>query len=122
MASIRELVELNNQGDLGIMLAKKFNGKIGHLDPRKDSDFMIGFITREATPSAKDIGKAVTEHYTRLGYEVEPDKYQRGHAFDAVVFFGIKGEGCVTMAITTFYPLTPGDANNHIRVTTNVIA
>ena len=122
MASLIELVKLNNEGDLGKMLTEKFKGEIGRLLPRKDMEFMIGFASREATPSPEDIRETVTEHYTRLGYKVEPEEYQRKHGFDAIVFFDTRDQGCIYIVITTFYPLVFGDEHKHICVETSVFA
>ncbi len=122
MASLTELIELNNNGDLGNLLAQKFNGQIGRQYPRKDSEFMIGFASQEVTPPAEKIAKVVTEHYTGLGYKVEPDKHQGRDCFQALVFFKAKDQGCTHIVITTFYPLVigKGDKHNYLRVTTSV--
>ena len=82
---------------------------------------MVGFTSKETTPPAEDIGTAVTNHYSRLGYRVEPTKLQTQHSFETLVFFGTKDKGCIHIIITTFYPLVLGDEHNHIRVSTSVL-
>jgi len=122
MASEEKLIELNNQGDLGRMLAERFGGELGYVQPRQDSDLMIGFESRAKTPTAQAIREVVVEHYTRLGYEVHVPGLQSPDAFDAFVFFGAKGERVeVYVNISTFYPLVPGDGHNHLRLTTTLM-
>lgn len=117
MASLKGLVDSNNNGELGKMLAQKFNGECGRTYPRQDADLIIVFESEEKTPSAKDIEGAVTEFYTKLGYQVEkgdcpPDM------FEAAVFCGEKVGGAIFVVISTNYPLD--GTRNHLRVTTDV--
>ena len=86
MPSFRDLVNLNEQGDLGAMLAERFSGERGHVYPRQDDDFMIGFKYRKETPSVQMIKAAVVEHYTKLGYVVEQDSCTTD-MFSALLFF-----------------------------------
>ena len=121
MASIQELFKLNNQGDLGEMLAKKFGGERDScLCPRKDAELMISFESRSKTPGAEEIGIAVIEHYRKLGYIVEPNKSHgsQGNCFQAIVFYNTYDHGSLSVVITTFYPLSMGDDHNHLRITT----
>ena len=122
MVSMQELVELNNQGDLGKMLAMKFQGERGHLCPRKDADLMIGFKSKAETPGATIIGEAVMEHYTKLGYVVEPSKSHgaKGNCFEAKIIPDPRRHEFVHIVITTFYPPTMGDEHNHLRITTTL--
>lgn len=123
MASLQELVVLNQQGDLGKMLAEKFHGELGRRDntTRGDWDFMIGFKSKAETPSIEAIKQAVVEHYTQLGYQVEAEKSSPPDMFCCMLFFESKGQGGITVTITTYYPLVYGDEHKHIRVTTYVL-
>ena len=120
MASFDELVALNNEGDLGNMLAISFNGEIWHTYLRKDSELIISFKSITETPSREEIDQAVTWHYRRLGYIVEPSTRPQIDVFECCVFCDRKCDGFITVLITTFYPLNAGNEHNHLRVTTTV--
>lgn len=125
MVSFEQLLELNKKGDLSGMLAKKFDGERGYMRDVGDMEVMIGFKSRADTPSAVQIGNAVVEHYSKLGYNLEP-KWPGADMFEAFIFPESKGKGCISLTISTFYPLSlnpeDNDENNHVRITTEVCA
>ena len=121
MASIRKLVQLNRDGDLGKMLAEKFHGECGRTFPQKDLEFMIGFKSESETPMASAVAEAITQHYREKGFKVTIDDLQE-NCFQCRIHTDNLDSGWINVLVTTRYPLTPGGGLNHIRVTTNVIA
>lgn len=122
MASTAELLQLNREGDLGKLIVWTFKGECGRLYPRKDSDLMIGFRTKDATPEISLIERLVTRHYEELGYTVEAVCGQASESFEFLIYFNEKSNGCIFVIISTFYPLVMGDDHNHVRITTTVNA
>jgi hypothetical protein len=118
MPSLRELTELFNEGALGLMLAERFHGQIGHTYPMKDSEFMVGFASEPVTPSGKEIGQAVVGFYSGLGYRVEVKKDPDPDVFMANIYSDGRFDGPFLVNITTKYPLTISGPLNHLRVTT----
>jgi hypothetical protein len=122
MASWNELYKLSTDGDLGKMLASKFDGKRGHVFMRQDADLLIEFKSELETPSAGVVAQTVKDHYTKLGYIVDESKSPGPNMFEALVFFKEKYLGMMIICITTHYPLSPGTKScNHIRITTTVL-
>ncbi len=119
MASLKELVDLFNNGALGKMLAERFHGERGHVYPRQDSEFVIGFASEEATPSGEAIGIAVTEFYQGLGYVVKVLRYNDPDVFVANVYCPKENFGVILVNITTKYPISLGGPHDHLRVMTN---
>ncbi len=121
MASFEELVRMNKEGDLSKMLAKKFNGKRGHITGIiEDMDLLIAFDSIEKTPSIEDIQQTVIEYYKGLGYIIEKNNIA-GEMFDAIICSGSKRDGIMIIVITTKYPLTIGTgATNHLRLTATI--
>lgn len=123
MASIRELIDSNNRGELGAMLASRFKGERGRTYPRGDSEFMVGFPSEEETPPVEALKLAIVEFYTGLGYQIEVAEQSPSDMFEAYVFCQgtRKEEGSIYLVISTRYPLVPAEGVlDHLRVTTTV--
>jgi len=118
MASFTELVALNNEGDLGDMLVSRFHGEKWGINPRKDSEIIITFKSKLETPSIEEINQAVTEHYTRLGYQVKSSKKPRVNMARCSVFFSDNYDRSLNIFITTFYALNISDEYNYVCITT----
>ncbi len=119
MPNFRELVELNRNGDLGKLLAEKFHGEIGKLQPRKDADFIIGFKSETLTPSTEGIKATITKHYEKLGFVVENPEIAGG-MFECIIHDGNRETGFVKLVVTTRYPLQIGGHHHYARITTEV--
>ncbi len=120
MASLRELVELFNQGSLGRMLAERFKGQRGYAFPNEDSDHIISFERMEDVPGVAAIRAAVKAHYEGKGYTVEEDDTSSGERiFCAFVFHGNKDQGYVQIFISTGYRPTTGNKPN-IQITSTI--
>jgi len=120
MSSSKELYELFRDGKLGELLVREFNGKIGRVDPMKDSEFMISFESEEETPDINLILRKVIEYYRELGYEVEiNDKSHGNQSFDIVIHHdrGKSSWTAFVIVLTTRYPITPGGDKKFLRVT-----
>lgn len=122
MPSFEELVESNNRGDLGAMLAEQFGGERGRVYPRQDSEFIIRFPSKEQTPSVEQLRRAVVSFYEGLGYVVKMGAAGLSDMLDFFVFCpgGSKEEHLIYGIISTNYPLVMGEGNENIRVTTDV--
>lgn len=122
MSSLPKMIELNNEGHLGQMLAENLDGERGYIYPRGDSEFVISFSSEEVTPSVEEVKDLVVESYSQLGYEVEVVKNSPPDMFEAYIFCSRtrKEEGSIYVVISTRYPIVMGGSKNHIRVTTNV--
>ncbi len=120
MTKFEQLVKLNNEGDLGRLLAAAFHGEIGRLNPKNDSEFLIGF---DSAPDTQSIGRVVAGHYSGLGYSVNIEESRSGspNTFGCFVHTDDGDDMSLYIVITTNYPLTPGDNHTHIRVTTTFI-
>lgn len=75
-----DLHDLFNQGELGNLIAEKFNGTCGDRPGNQDSYFLIIFESEESVPEGLRLAGVILEHYTALGYtiqqgEVSRDKY-----------------------------------------------
>lgn len=104
MASITELVALFNNGELGKLLAREFNGERGHVHPNEDSDLIIVFESNEDTPSVDEINEVVTRHYSQLGYRVILDGYGAKNVIGCSFRSDDSDEYCVCVTISTSYP------------------
>lgn len=120
MASFTELLELNRQGDMGRMLAEKFQGRRGELKSRQDEDLLISFRSESETPFIGQVKQAMTSHYTKLGYTVQVDTRSPPNMLEAQIYHETIGGGVVTVTISTFYPFLH-DRCNQLRLTTGII-
>lgn len=123
MPSFKKLVESNDRGDLGAMLAKQFGGERGRTYPRGDSEFIVGFASEEQTPSIDQLRQAVAIFYGQLGYAVEMSK---GSPPDVLEFFVFchgttKEENSIFVIISTRYRLDKGGKRENVRVNTEVL-
>ena len=122
MASIKELVELFNSGAMGKLLASTFNGERGRVCPNEDSDVLVVFRSEAETPDIIRIKKVITDHYTKLGYRVEPNKLQSGNCFEAFVYWSSKEHGIIGIVVTTNYPFpAPGQGTASLRLTSTIM-
>ena len=118
MASISELVQLFNTGELGKLLAREFNGERGHVNPNEDSDLLVVFESDASTPKVGAIAEVVIKHYCQLGYVVSPTINTRDHCFEANISHE-SGGGFVAVVITTHYPFNEG--HKSLRITSAII-
>lgn len=114
------------KGQLGQFLVKRFGGTLGHVYPRADSEFMIGFPLEKLVPGIQAILEAVRAFFESQGFAF--DLVRVGHnSLTAVVRLReIKrndpnDDQSVSIVITTNYPLTVGEGRTHVRVTTTII-
>lgn len=117
MASIKELVDLNDGGDLGALLVRTFGGTLSQFSKCKDSEFKVMFGQENGIPSHADIYRAVVPHYTDLGYIVDA-RISKSY-FEASIFSPSGDGGSLRVVIVTNCPSGFGDETRHVRVTTN---
>lgn len=112
MPSSRELQSFFNKGALRQLLAKEFGGKTGRLNLEEDSDFIMSFDGPKKTPDVDQVGKAVKDYYTSLGYEVE-EQGPRGKCFEALISHERHSDDgrVVSVVITVPYPHDGNRAN-----------
>lgn len=116
MASIQELVTLNDSGHLGDLLAESFKGKCRRFLQRcLDAEFMVDF--GDLIPSAKVVHDLVVSHYNDLGYLVEEVRVGK-ESFEASIFSPTGDGGSLRVFINTNYPMSMGNGRG-MRVTTN---
>ena len=120
MSALDKLVEGNTQGKLGLALVAEFGGERGHVYPRQDDEFAVGFESEGAIPSVSQVKDFVVDFYTREGASVVrattgiPD-----NMVEAVVFDGERP--VIALVISIKMTLTPGEERKYLRVTTNIL-
>ncbi len=117
MASITELVSLNDGGDLGNLLVRRFGGILRQFCRCKDSEFKIVFEEGRIAPASNSIYWAVVPHYTELGYIVDARVFP--NCFEASIFSPSGDGGSLRVVIITNCPSGFGNNTKHLRVTTN---
>jgi hypothetical protein len=120
MSTPQKLVQLSNDGELGRLLAEKFNGQVGHTSGRKDADFLVIFESEEKTPVVEKISEIITGHYTGLGFKVKVVYAFAGELSLMIICDESQGLAYFTVTITTLYP--HGGRANTLRATTHMVA
>lgn len=106
MASLKDLLELSIQGDIGKLLIKTFGGELGRLLPRKDNEFLVVYPEGTKAPEATSIAKTVETHYRSLGYILDPI-WVKNNCFQAnVTLDGDEKFRCLAVVITTHFPFS----------------
>jgi len=123
MPSRNELIEIFQNGELGQLLAREFQGQIGQTDKMKDSDFLVVFKSEEKTPNAIMVAETVTQFYTSKGYEVKPDENSDSNYFAALIFHNrnVRETTCVSVIITTRYFTAKKDGCANLRATCEIL-
>ena len=123
MSSRKELIELFQNGELGQLLAREFQGQVGQTDKMKDSDFLVVFKSEEKTPDARMIAEKVTQFYTSKGYEVKPDENSDSNYFGALIFYhrNAREATCASVSVTTRYFTSEKNGYTSLRATCEIL-
>ena len=119
MASNEELNEMFNRGDLGAFLVERFQGNLGFLYPRKDSDFIVTFKSEEKVPPVDSLENALRLFYSEKGYYIANLQKHDENSLEFGVYFDDVTRFSIFVVITTNYPNPqPMTGATSLRVTT----
>jgi hypothetical protein len=121
MPKSKKLAQSYSDGDLGKLLAEKFNGKVGYSSGREDSNFLVVFQDEVSTPGIFEIEEVIREYCRQLDLEIlNPNReVVVGNTLALIARDRLDPwSAFLQIAISTNYPYK--GMTNAIRVTTQV--
>jgi len=119
VASIKDLVGLNERGELGSLLCRLFDGQVGELQHKKGQEFIVEFEEVASNPTLLEVGVVVSNFYQSLGCMTKifssSDKF-----LDLMIHSSVKDEGLMTIVTTLISPAGLV-GKKHLRVSTTML-